>query len=337
MKSPDAFDPADPTWLAHRYDPADDRVMYRHLPRAMHRDGPFLTDELVGDRPKTILARSEAVSAARSNAAPVNFVFHSAFCASTMLVRAFDTPGVSMGLSEPVLLNDVVGIHRRGERTGADLARLLDEAVTLLARRWSAGEHVVIKPSNILCGLQRPLLALRPDAHAILLFAPLRTFLISVARKGLWCRLWVRELLQGLIRDGLIDFGFAPADYFRLSDLQVAAVGWLAQHRQFAALATQFPARIRTIESERLLSNPDGALRAAAALFGVSDIDAVAMNPALVRHSKSGVAFSASDRADEHAAALAAHGDEIDKVHAWALTLAETAGVAMTLPLPLLD
>lgn len=337
MTSFDAFDPADPAWLAHRYDPADDRVMYRHLPRAMHHSRPFLTDELVGDRPKAILARAEAVSAARGNAAPVNFIFHSAFCASTMLVRAFDIQGVAMGLSEPVLLNDVTGIHRRGERTGAELARLLDDAVTLLARRWSAGEQVVIKPSNILCGLQRPLLALRPESRAILLHAPLRTFLISVARKGLWCRLWVRELLQGLIRDGLVEFGFAPADYFRLSDLQVAAVGWLAQHRQFAALAAQFPARVRTIDSERLLTDPDAALRAAAALFGVSDIAALATNPALARHSKSGIAFSSADRADEHAAALAAHRDEIDKVHAWALTLADTAGVAMTLPRPLLD
>ncbi|MCR5870829.1 hypothetical protein LRS12_08980 [Sphingomonas sp. J344] len=42
------FDPTDPTWLAHRYDRASDRILYRHVPRAMHGEGPFLTDELVG-------------------------------------------------------------------------------------------------------------------------------------------------------------------------------------------------------------------------------------------------------------------------------------------------
>lgn len=335
MDFPDAFDPADPVWLAHRHDLTTDRLMYRHVPRAMHREGPFLTDELVGDRPQAILARADGVASARANAAPVHFILHSAFCASTLLVRAFDVPGVSMGLSEPVLLNDVIGIHRRGERQGADLARLLDESVTLLGRRWHAGESVVIKPSNILCGLQRPLLALRRESSAILLYAPLRPFLISVARKGLWCRLWVRELLEGLLREGLVDLGFEAADYFRLSDLQVAAVGWLVQHRQFASLAAQFPARVRSLDSERLLADPDAALVAAGALFGLSGAEALTDNAAFARHSKSGGSFSRDDRAAEHAAALAAHGDEIDKVHAWALALADRAGVEMTLPLPL--
>ena len=336
MKSTDEFDPANAAWLAHRYDVASDRVMYRNVPRAMHRDGPFLTDQLVSGRPEMILNRSEGVRGARANAAPVHFILHSAFCASTLLVRALDVPGIAMGLSEPVLLNDVVGTYRRGERTGAELARLMDESVTLLSRRWEAGESVVIKPSNILCGLQRPLLALRRDSCAVLLHAPLRSFLISVARKGLWCRLWGRELLEGFLREGLVDLGFQPNDYFRLSDLQVAAVGWLVQHGQFASLTNEFPDRTRTLDSERLLSDPEAALIATATLFGLPDVNAFANNPAFARHSKSGAAFSPADRSEEHAAALAAHGDEIDKVHTWALALANAAGIAMVLPRPLL-
>src|SRR3546814_7774236 len=66
---------------------------------------------------------------------------------------------------------------------------------------------------------------LRPDTKALLLHAPLPEFLLSVARKGLWCRLWARELLEGLIRENLVDLGFETRDYFRLSDLQVAEIG----------------------------------------------------------------------------------------------------------------
>ncbi|WP_085808987.1 hypothetical protein [Sphingomonas sp. TZW2008] len=330
-----AFDPADPAWLAHRYDAASDRIMYRHVPRTMHRSGPFLTDELIGEQPQALLARPAAVAAARANPAPVHFIFHSAFCASTMLVRALDRPGVAMGLSEPVLLNDVVGLRRRSERQGADLARLLDDAMSLLARRWAPVEGVVVKPSNILCGLQRPLLALRADANAILLHAPLREFLISVARKGLWCRLWVRELLEGLLRDGLVDLGFAPENYFRLSDLQVAAVGWLAQHRQFAALATHVPDRVRTLDSATLLTDPSRAIAAAERFFGHTNM-AATPNNALGRHSKTGAPFTAADRREEQRATQDAHRDEIDKVEAWALALAASAGIAITLPAPLL-
>src|SRR3546814_11867194 len=85
MASTPVFDPADPAWLAHRYDAAGDRLLFRHVPRAMHRDGPFLTDELIGDRPQAIIARAEGVAAARAHAGPIHFIFHSAFCASTLL------------------------------------------------------------------------------------------------------------------------------------------------------------------------------------------------------------------------------------------------------------
>src|SRR3546814_15578274 len=49
------------------------------------------------------------------------------------------------------------------------------------------------------------------------------------------------------------------------------------------------------------------------------------------RHSKSGADFSMAAREAERAAAKEAHGDEIDKVHAWAIAIAGTADI----PLPL--
>ena len=334
-----SFDPADPIWLAHRYDRSSDRILYRHVPRSLHASGPFLTDELIGAQPQQIVPRAAAVAGARAVAAPVHFLFHSAFCGSTVLARALDLPGHAMALSEPVLLNDVTGIRRRGELPGPEIARLLDDAILLLARRWGPGETVVIKPSNILTGLMTPMLALRPEARALLLHAPLPDFLASVARKGLWCRLWVRELLEGFLRDGLVDLGFDTADYFRMSDLQVAAVGWLAQQRVFAELVASHPGRIVTLSAERLMADPVRAVRALGKAGFVSATaglaDAVAANRAFARHSKSGTVFSPEERSRERALADAAHGDEIAKVHDWARAVADRAGVPVKLPAPL--
>lgn len=324
-----SFDPSEAAWLAHRYDSASDRIMYRHVPREMHAAGPFLTDELVGERPDAYLSRAEALAAARGNAAPTHFIFHSAFCASTLLARALDKPGMAMGLSEPVLLNDVVGLHRRGERKGADLARLLDDSLTLLSRRWEAGEAVIVKPSNILTGLYTPILTLRAESRAVLLYAPLREFLTSVARKGLWCRLWVRELLEGLLRERLVDLGFEGADYFRLSDLQVAAVSWLTQHRQFSMLNAKFPDRTTWIDSGTLLSDSGSTMSSITALFSLHNSGDLSDSPAFHRHSKTGEGFSADARTREQAEAIAAHRDEIDKVHDWAVAVAENADIQL--------
>jgi hypothetical protein len=327
----------DAEWLAHRYDAAGDAVHFRHVPRARHSEVPFLTDEYLGSGPVQPVPFVGAVSHAPGGR--LHFIFHSAFCASTLLTRALDVPGLAMGLSEPVILNDVVGFRRRGGDPRA-VARLLAGSMTLLARPFAPGEMVVVKPSNILNPLAAAMLRLRPDARAVALYAPLPVFLASVARKGMWCRLWAREHLEGLLTDQSVDLGFTARDLFRQTDLQVAAVGWLAQHALFAALAAAEPGRVATLDSETLLAEPRRALDALARHYGArpdkATIEAMAAGPAFSRHSKFGQAFNPAERAREQDAATKVHGNEIAKVTEWARAVAGNAGVSMTLPQPLL-
>ena len=330
----------DPEWLAHRLVEGTDAARFVRVPRARHGATPFLTDADLG---ATEIGGDVALHdcLALPGDATLGFLFHSAFCGSTMLVRALDRPGAAMGLSEPVILNDVVGMRRRGADPRA-VARAADAATRLLARPFGAGEAVIVKPSNVINPLAELLLALRPQARGLFLYAPLETFLISVARKGLWCRLWVRELLEGQLRDGFIQLGFTPEDLFRQTDLQVAATGWLAQHLHFARLAEKLgPQRLRSLDADRMTARPAEAVAAAAAQFGLS-LDAgavaeIASGPAFTRHSKSGAAFTPEDRRAEYAQARAAYGDEIDKVLEWAKAVADSAGAAMEGPFPLLQ
>lgn len=328
----------DAEWLAHRYDATCDEIQFRHVPRARHAEGPFLIDEYLGAAP----VRSLPFGPAAADAPPgnLNLIFHSAFCGSTLLARAFDAPGIAMGLSEPVILNDIVGIRRRGADPRR-VAELLGGSMALLARPFGPGEMVVVKPSNVVNPLAAAMLRLRPEARAILLYAPLPVFLASVARKGMWCRLWVRELLEGLISDRAVDLGFDARDHFRQTDLQVAAVGWLAQHALFASLAGDFRAdRIRTIDSETLLAGPGPALAALSRHYGANlapaAVEQIASGPAFGRHSKSGRAFTAEERAIEQKIAAEAHADEIAKVAEWTAAVAAAAGISMTLPHALL-
>ncbi len=242
-----------------------------------------------------------------------------------------------MGLSEPVILNDVVGLRRRGARP-AEVARSADLGLRLLARPFADHETVIVKPSNVINSLAELLLALAPEARAVFLYAPLETFLISVARKGLPCRLWVRELMAGYLPEGMIaPLGMEPEDLFRQSDLQVAAVGWLAQHRLFGKLAQRLgPGRLRTLDSETLTSRPVSTIAAAAEHYSIAldapSVARIAAGPAFTRHSKSGAAFTPNQRSAEYAAARSIHGEEIDLVCTWAMNIAEQAGIAMDAP-----
>lgn len=330
---------SDPEWLAHRFVETDDAFRFVHLPRQDHHGAAFLADDYLGDR--TIGGDVPAVQCLTlPGDGPLKFIFHSAFCGSTMLLRALDRPGTAMGLSEPVVLNDLTGFRRRGADPRA-LARAADAATRLLARPFGPGEAVVVKPSNVINPLAELVMRLRPQAAAIFLYAPLETFLISVVRKGLPCRLWVRELLEGYLHENFVQLGFEPQDYFRQSDLQVAAVGWLAQHAHFARLAEKLgPGRLRSLDADRMTANPAGAITAVAGHFALDLADRavaeITAGPAFTRHSKSGAVFSPDMRQTDYAAARQAHADEIDLVLRWAGQVAENTGVAMEGVYPLL-
>ena len=334
------FSLGDAEWLAHRYIESQDRVRFVRVPRQRHGEVPFLTDDCLGDLgPAHDLPAADCL--AQVAPGPLHFLFHSAFCGSTMLVRGFDRPGLAMGLSEPTILNDVVGFRRRGAAPAA-VARVTDLATRLLARPFASGEAVVVKPSNVLNPLAELLLMLRAQSRAVFLYAPLETFLISVARKGLSCRLWVRELAEGYLAESfLAPLGVSPAELFRQSDLQVAAVGWLAQHLHFARLAEKLgPTRLRALDANRMTGEPAAAVAAVADHFrlelGREEVEQIAAGPAFSRHSKSGEAYSAAARASDYESARAAYGEEIDVVLAWALKYADSAGVMLEPANPLL-
>ena len=329
----------DATWLAHRYDPGQDAVHFLPVPRSEHRRATFLTDEYLPSGLAPLVVRRGDAIAAVPPVAPLHFIFHSAFCCSTLLARALDRPGWAMGLKEPTVFNDIIGWRRRGGQ-GPDMAQVLDDVLTLLARPFEPGEMVCIKPSTVVNALAPAMLTLRGDACAVLLYAPLRTYLGSIARKGLDGRLWVRTLLAGMLDDKLIDLGFGQRDYLGQTDLQVAAVGWLAHQQLFARLVAQFgPSRVRTLDSATLMADSSAVLSAFAALVGrpldPAEIAEIAAGPAFKTHSKSGVKFDSSDRAVEQRRGDTLHAEEIDKVAIWAEAVAAAAGVALTAPAPL--
>jgi hypothetical protein len=327
---------SDPNWLPHRYDEEVDAVHFLRLDRSGHRGVTFITDEyLPADAEKIVLRRQDAIAGLKPGA-PIHFVFHSAYCCSTLVARALDIEGAAMTLKEPRILNDMIGWKRRG----ADPARLrqvLGDVLTLLGQPFGPGEALIVKPSNLLNMVGGDMLAMRPDARALLLHAPLPDFLKSIAKKGLWGRLWVRELFISMNDLKAIDLGLGDNDYLDLTDLQIAAAGWLAQHVLFRQLIDRFPERVRSLDSIALLARPEQSIGGLGELFRL-DIDAaaVASGPAFNRHSKFDIAFTPEDRVADQRDAGDVHADEIDKVAVWAEAVAAYAGIDIKLPAPLL-
>lgn len=319
---------ANPEWLPTHWEPPE-TVRFVRLAREEHAQLTFLSNEYLGPlNPPTTAAPLSALSAATTTAAP-QYIFHSAFCASTLLTRALDAPGVAMGLKEPQILNELTEAARQRALSG----ELLQTILRLLARPFGAGERVVIKPSNVVNLLAPTLLEGQAGSNALFLYAPLPRFLGSVADKGLWGRRWARRLYALLQGDTGMDFGLPASEQFELTDMQVTALAWLMHHAQGLALIARFPKRVRTLDSETFLARRADTLLAIGGHFGLNldrrKSDAIAGGPAFATHSKEiGRAFDPEEPLQQKAAAPVI-ADELAMVTEWTRSVADQAGIPM--------
>ena len=331
----------DAGFLPHRYDEQARAFRFVNIDREIHRKSTFLTDEYLPQDLGFQAIPATDIAVADYDRAPLHFIFHSAYCCSTMLARAFDIEGVSMGLKEPVVLNDMIGWLRRSKNP-KQVMPVLAQSLSLLSRPFTPGETIIVKPSNIMNPLAMTMLNILPDSKALLLYAPLENYLRSIAKKDMWGRLWVRELLVGRLQDGILRGGFTQEELLGLTDLQVAAIGWLSEHALFAEIIRRYgDTRIRVLDSESFLANQAETIRSLGILFdlGLSDnvIDNIINGPAFTTNSKTGDAFHSDDRKQEQQDSAATHAAEIDMVVKWAAEVAKADNIAIDLPARLLQ
>lgn len=312
----------DPEWLPQSFGPDGSELTFVRVPRAEHDRLMFLGDEHFAGKFIKRTERAAAVAAQMppGPAAPLHFIFHTAFCASTLLVRALDIPGKTLGLKEPdVLINLANRLTRSDDGANRQRLRLV---LRLLARPFGAGETVVVKPTNFANRLLLPALEEVPEARAILLYSDLPTLLRSLVKRGMWGRIWARRLYRSAAAWTSLNPGYDAGERFELTDLQVAGLAWLMQISHFDEVARRLPERTMVVDSESLLAHPARTLLRAAEFFGVeldaAEADAIAGGPVFSRHSKFAQKdYSVAAREAEHDAAVAAHGEEIDMVVKW--------------------
>lgn len=322
------IDPAsiidNPEWLPHRYDAETRTVRFVHAPRAHQRQATFLDDEGLADAAISTPLPISALALVRSPAP--TWIFHSAFCCSTLLARALDLPGRVWGLKEPRVLNDLAGAALQDRLDYRDLATITN----LLARPLAEGERVIIKPSNEVNTLMLPLMKIEPEARAVLLSSSTADFLMSVAKKGMWGRSWVRQQFLRMRLRARRDPGFSAADLFVQTDLQIAAMVWLMHREQFHELFAALPDRVASLESETLLAHPTEAIGAVLTMAGAeaNAAELHAMHAAAFgEHAKErGRGYDLDIRAAEQRHQAELHADEIELACRWLQSVAAHIG-----------
>lgn len=320
---------ADPRWLPHAFDPARQCLTFLRIDRSRLAQPAFLADlarESGHDRAELPLAALSPVSAPAD--VPVTFIFHTAFCRSTLLVRALEAPGISSGLSEPGIIASLAGAGAAGQGALAPVA-------ALLARPWGAGEAVFLKPTNHANRLAPALMQALPQARAVLMTNPLPSFLAAVVRKGMRGRRWGRQLYLEMMSYAGMDLGLDGREQFLMTDLQATGLAWFLNQRFLAALVQNFGERVRVLDGDALARDPAATLAAVYAFAGhaVAEerIAAIANGPVFARDAKTGEDFAAKSARDNAATSSAVTEDEIAKVGEWVGMIARQAGLSVPL------
>ena len=310
----------DPSWIPHKLDLQRQAVEFVRVPDAQFAATGFLFEYEPGDPADRMSLSFDQVTEISVEALPLHFIFHTAFCRSTLLSRALNIPGMSIGMSEPGIIANLAS-------GGGRVEPLIAPILGLLARKKAGVEGIFVKPTNHANRLIPALLRALPNAQAVLMTNSVSPFLQSVRRRGLMGHRWGRRLYLEMQSYAGVDLGMSPEEQFSMTDLQAAGLAWLLNQNYFTQLASSvFGNRIRTLDGDFFNSNREDTIRAvlAFARLDPNEIgpDGISLESAFATHAKLGGKLAEQDNGT-------AHTEEIGQVRQWLELIAEQMNVEM--------
>jgi hypothetical protein len=260
------------------------------------------------------------LEAASTSSGPrrVHYIFHPAFCCSTLLARYFELVPACLVLKEPSLLTQMALM--RNEAT-ADWEKTLHMSVRLLTRAYASGGLVVIKTHEPCNAIAADLLERDGTATATFLTSPARQFVLAVL-KSQFRRKWVRTRVPGAAAAAQCQ----PLIHLRqedLTDAQAAAYLWLVNRYICKQLcAGKHHARVVCLEADHLADFPLPALNAVMLNAGLTVdgqmLKMMVEHPSIQRHSKDmSRPFDANKRHEDMAELERRFGAEADAALEW--------------------
>jgi hypothetical protein len=264
----------DPSQFLYAFDFKLNVAQILEMPRASFDRSIFLDGRI--DRGKREMARVTIpqLLAVAGSIDPAKrfcgYIFHIAQCGSTLLARALDGAHRSLSLREPYALRQLGVIGAGGDRAGFNeplhgpLDELIRLALVMYGKRWEAAAPVIVKANVPVNFIADKVLALTPEAPAIVLYFGLQEYLGAVLRTEGHER-WVETVYQELDLDSrhLISHNLPQCTAER------AAALWFVQMQAFDLLLKKYP-NVRSLDAVQFLAEPVQAIVAAANLMGVA-------------------------------------------------------------------
>ena len=300
----------DPSWFAVDLHVPDRRFGFLRVPEAQIEREPFLDIRM-----SVPWAEATQVPVDTVPATPpprVAWLFHTSFCASTLLARALHVAPHTVCLKEPFLLRRLADARK----SGWPVDGLLERSVHLLGRPWHPGAAVVIKPTHVALNLAVDLMRATPDSRGVIMTSGLVDFMISNLKKLAESQAKIPELVKRALLASGLNVTAQPPDLICASALQ-----WAAQRELMWQVIETLGDRVRPLDAEPFLADVVGGVRACASWLqlGIPDAALVAhATAAASRHAKAETAsYSPAQRAHEATEVAAAFGPRLAFARDW--------------------
>lgn len=326
----DLYLKASPDIYPEHIDIVERQVRLCSMSRDSYRDSPFLDHRIVRAATDVRMLSFDALQAYGKipAPAPVCYIFHNAFCCSTLLTRYLDGLYNTLVLREPHVLFEVAS-YLRFRNTNLfkpvpedDLERLYRYITCMLSRRYRDDETVIIKPTDGCNNLIAELMTDNPENRAIFLHSGLERFLSSIFRvpeRGEWAKIRVRELsLDKQRREGQL-----PYHPEQLDRGQTAAMVWALHMERFRAfIHGDGLQRALVTDSQELVEQPAPVLGKIAKHLGISvtdeELQTVAGTAATSRNAKAqNEAYDSNTREQDFRQSREQHAAAISKASSW--------------------
>jgi len=281
------------------------------MTRETFQTSSFLDDRIVAATPQSHEFSIEQLIEAERPAtpSPVRFVFHIAYCCSTLLSRALDILGRTQVYREPVHLHQLAVIKRRPHdfppRLSAHRPRLLRFSLAMLSKVWGDQVVPIVKPTDSCNNIIADILSNDPDSRAVLLYSQAREFITSNL-KSAGRRAFLKNFLARSVRENAQDPSspLRGVDVSGLAEAEAAAYVWMTQVRSYRAALRMRTDQCVCLDAATLLADTPRVLTACGEFLrlGLSDadIETVMGSGLWDRHAKDrGRRYSPADRRQE--------------------------------------
>jgi len=257
---------------------------------------------------------------------PSAYIFHTAFCGSTLMAQALDAVFNCLPLREPEVLGNLQ-VYINSQATGSaqkseqepeqENNAWLDRILLLLSRRYEPDQAAVIKANDFANQMMIKLLECPREIPVLFMYTPLAEF-VAACLKADNRRAWIRARYQ-LVSPHAPQLLKLPAGLTINDDdyAQMAAIYWCFNIALYLQAWQHFPEKLHSLDFNAMLAQPRESVEACGRLFGLELLDDIDVNEQinglLGTYSKnSKFNYSPQQRTDDISRLLAEYKTEMD-------------------------